>query len=129
MPKAQRFGSGPKYAGEPSYYVDSCFKPNTTKGVGFGFGNKKQFPEWLQKNMKENPAPGAYFEEGKASTHLRSRGPTFGISHRFYEKVTIPKQMSPEKVTISNQSNFCDNLRIKADTTLEMTLLLDVITY
>lgn len=47
VPKAPRFGSGPKYAGEPSYYVDSCFKPNSTKGVGFGFGNKRQFPEWM----------------------------------------------------------------------------------
>lgn len=47
MPKAQRFGSGQKYAGEPSYFVDSCFKPNSSKGVGFGFGNKRQFPEWL----------------------------------------------------------------------------------
>lgn len=61
MPKAQRFGVGLKYAGEPSYYVDSCFKPNSSKGVGFGFGTKRQFPEWLERNMKENPAPGAYF--------------------------------------------------------------------
>jgi len=65
VPKAPRFGSGPKYAGEPSYYVDTCFKPNSTKGVGFGFGNKRQFPEWLEKNMKENPAPGAYFYQSK----------------------------------------------------------------
>lgn len=47
MPKANRFGTGPKYAGEPSYYVDSCFKPNSTRGVGFGYGNKRQFPEWM----------------------------------------------------------------------------------
>jgi hypothetical protein len=44
MPKAQRFNSGPKYSGEPSYYVDSCFRPGSTKGVGFGFGSKRQFP-------------------------------------------------------------------------------------
>ena len=44
MPKAPRFHSGPKYSGEPSYYVDTCFKPNSPKGVGFGFGNKRQFP-------------------------------------------------------------------------------------
>ena len=47
MPKANRFGSGTKYTGEPSYCVDSCFKPNSTRGVGFGFGNKRQFPEWM----------------------------------------------------------------------------------
>lgn len=48
MPKADRFAThGPKYVGEPSYYVDSCFKPNSGKGVGFGFGNKKQFPDWM----------------------------------------------------------------------------------
>jgi len=44
MPKAQRFNSGPKYSGEPSYYVDSCFRPGGTKGAGFGFGSKRQFP-------------------------------------------------------------------------------------
>jgi len=32
--------------------MDSCFKTNSGKGVGFGFGNKKQFPEWLLRNMK-----------------------------------------------------------------------------
>ena len=47
VPKASRFGHGPKYAGEPSYYVDTCFKQNSSKGAGFGFGNKRQFPEWL----------------------------------------------------------------------------------
>lgn len=47
VPKADRFSSGPKYSGEPSYYIDSCFKPNSGKGVGFGFGNKKQFPDWM----------------------------------------------------------------------------------
>ena len=52
MPKGNRFGSGAKYAGEPSYYVDTCFKPNSGRGVGFGFGNKQQFPEWQVKNMK-----------------------------------------------------------------------------
>lgn len=52
MPKANRFGSAPKYSGEPSYYVDSCFKPSSGKGAGFGFGNKRQFPEWMEKNMK-----------------------------------------------------------------------------
>jgi hypothetical protein len=67
MPKASRFHNGQKYVGEPSYYVDSCFKPNATRGTGFGFGNKKQFPEWLERNMKENPAPGAYFEQPKSA--------------------------------------------------------------
>lgn len=52
MPKAPRFGHGPKYAGEPSYYVETSFKNNSGKGAGFGFGNKRQFPEWLEKNMK-----------------------------------------------------------------------------
>ncbi len=60
MPKADRFGRGATYSGEPSYYVDSCFKSNSGKGAGFGFGSKKQFPDWMEKNMKENPAPGSY---------------------------------------------------------------------
>lgn len=52
MPKAERFSNEPKYSGEPSYYVESSFKPNSGKGVGFGFGNKKQFPDWMSRNMK-----------------------------------------------------------------------------
>lgn len=47
MPKANRFGNGPKYQGEPSYYVDTAFKPNSGKGAGFGFGSKRQFPDWM----------------------------------------------------------------------------------
>jgi len=46
--------------------------------------------------MKEIPAPGAYFGETGKGSITRPRGPTFGISHKFYEKVTIPKE-SPEK--------------------------------
>ena len=44
IPKANRFGHGPKYAGEPSYYVETSFKNNSGRGTGFGFGNKRQFP-------------------------------------------------------------------------------------
>jgi hypothetical protein len=47
VPKANRFTNGPKYSGEPSYYVESCFKSNSRKGAGFGYGRKKQFPEWM----------------------------------------------------------------------------------
>jgi hypothetical protein len=103
MPKGQRFNSGPKYSGEPSYYVDTCFKPNSSRGVGFGFGNKRQFPEWMERNMKENPAPGSYFDHGNR-TEFRSRGPTFGISHKYYEKVTIPKEASKEKAFLNKSS-------------------------
>jgi hypothetical protein len=42
----------------------------------------------MEKNMKENPPPGAYLE---SNADMRSKGPTFGISHKFYEKVMIPK--------------------------------------
>ena len=92
MPKSNRFHHGPKYIGEPSYYVDTCFKPHSGKGVGFGFGNKRQFPEWMEKNMKENPAPGCYDRQHNTSGEFRPRGPTFGIGHKYYEKVTIPKE-------------------------------------
>jgi hypothetical protein len=44
MPKAMRFSNEPKYTGEPTYCMDSCFRPNSNKGVGFGFGGKRQFP-------------------------------------------------------------------------------------
>lgn len=92
MPKSHRFTTGPKYSGEPSYYIDSAFKPSSGKGAGFGFGNKRQFPEWMEKNMKENPAPGNYDKPQNVSTDFRPKGPTFGISHKYYEKVTIPKE-------------------------------------
>lgn len=91
MPRAHRFANGPKYTGEPTYVMDSCFKTSSSKGVGFGFGNKRQFPEWLERNMKENPAPGAYLEGGDSRTEYHAKGPTFGIPHKYYEKVTIPK--------------------------------------
>lgn len=43
--------------------------------------------------MKENPPPGAYFDHhSSTSTEFRPKGPTFGIAHRYYEKVTIPKE-------------------------------------
>ncbi len=71
--------------------MDSCFKTSSTKGVGFGFGNKRQFPEWMERNMKENPAPGAYLEGGDSKTEYHAKGPTFGIPYKYYEKVTIPK--------------------------------------
>ena len=91
MPKSNRFAYNTKYVGEPSYYVDTAFKPNSGKGVGFGFGNKRQFPEWMEKNMKENPAPGAY-DRQTAPSDFRPKGPTFGISHKHYERVMIPRE-------------------------------------
>lgn len=51
MPKANRFNNGPKYSGEPTFYTDSSFRPNG-KGAGFGFGSKRQFPDWMERNMK-----------------------------------------------------------------------------
>jgi len=84
--------------------MDSCFKPNPTKGAGFGFGGKRQFPEWMERNMKENPPPGAYFDD-KGSIH--SRGPTFGLSHKYYQKVLIPKEKSTAGLTGQTvRSNF-----------------------
>ncbi len=53
-----------------------------------GYGNKKPHPDWLQRNMKENPAPGDY----KASPLLdNKKGKSFGISYKYYEKVVIMK--------------------------------------
>lgn len=43
--------------------------------------------------MKDNPAPGSYFDTGYDS---RNRGPTFGISHKHYEKVMIPREKKPQ---------------------------------
>lgn len=54
----------------------------------------------MERNMKENPAPGAYFEQPKLR-EVRAKGPTFGISYKFYEKVTIPREKSPERMVQS----------------------------
>lgn len=100
MPKANRFNSDPKYSGEPSYCLDSCFKSNPTKGAGFGFGGKRQYPAWMERNMKENPPPGAYIDSSK---EVKTKGKTFGISHKYYEKVLIPKEkMASVQATRSN---------------------------
>lgn len=39
--------------------------------------------------MKENPPPGAYFDDKNGGN---SKGPTFGLSHKYYQKVIIPKE-------------------------------------
>jgi hypothetical protein len=59
--------------------------------------------------MKENPAPGAYFDQhaSTSGTDFRIKGPSFGISFKYYEKVFIPREKnnlssfirkSPDKV-------------------------------
>ena len=111
IPKANRFGSGPKYAGQPSYYIDTCFKPNSGRGVGFGYGNKRQFPEWMERNMKENPAPGAYMDQHSTTTNdFRPKGPTFGISYKYYQKVTIPKDKKNASISQS-KNKFNEGLK------------------
>lgn len=39
--------------------------------------------------MKENPPPGAYSD---VNSDHRPKGPTFGIAHKYYDKVMIPKE-------------------------------------
>lgn len=39
--------------------------------------------------MRENPPPGAYID---VNSDNRPKGPTFGIAHKYYEKVMIPKE-------------------------------------
>lgn len=48
--------------------------------------------------MKENPSPGAYID---VNSDIRPKGPTFGIAHKYYEKVMIPK----EKLTHRSKFN------------------------
>jgi hypothetical protein len=78
--------------------------------VGFGFGGKRQFPDWMERNMKENPPPGAYFD---GQHDLRSRGPTFGLSHKYYEKVIIPKEKGsgPTVQTVRSSNVLMQNCR------------------
>ena len=80
--------------------MDTSFG-RTGKGVGFGYGKKRQFPDWMERNMKENPAPGSYIDQHNTTVDFRSKGPTFGISYKHYEKVMIPKEKKASKVSTS----------------------------
>ena len=61
MPKGERFRDRPKYNGvEPSYYVESCFGKDRSRGPHIGFGDKKIIPDYQVRNMKDNPAPNRY---------------------------------------------------------------------
>lgn len=56
--------------------------------------------------MKENPAPGAYMDYHSTTTNdFRPKGPTFGISYKYYEKVTIPKEKKNASTSQSNKRN------------------------
>lgn len=43
----------------------------------------------MERNMKENPPPGAYIDDNGS---FKSKGPSFGLSHKYYQKVIIPKE-------------------------------------
>lgn len=53
--------------------------------------------------MKENPAPGSYFDNLLRDSH---KGPTFGISHKYYQKVMIPKEKNSSVLTMRSKSKF-----------------------
>jgi hypothetical protein len=93
-----------KYSGEPTYCNDSCFKPNPYKGAGIGFGRKKQFPDWMEKNMIDNPAPGVYNKSMRDI--IKPKGPTFGVGHKYYEKVLLPteKKTHTSKMAITRST-------------------------
>jgi hypothetical protein len=57
----------------------------------------------MERNMKENPPPGAYFDDKNG---LASKGPTFGLSHKYYQKVVIPK----EQKSVTTGQNVRSNL-------------------
>ena len=64
----------------------------------------------MEKNMKENPAPGCYDRQHNTSGEFRPRGPTFGIGHKYYEKVTIPKEKKMLKsFQLISSSNLSSN--------------------
>lgn len=53
--------------------------------------------------MKENPAPGAYEAEAESPA---KKGPTFGISYKYYEKVMIPREEKKNRVTSKQFRNL-----------------------
>lgn len=92
MPKAERFRDRPKYNGvEPSYHVESCFKNDRSRGPHIGFGEKKILPDYVMKNMKENPGPDTYGSIERKE-HDYKKGKTFGASRVCYDKVLVPDE-------------------------------------
>ena len=63
----------------------------------------------MERNMKENPAPGSYFDHPATAMEFRARGPTFGLPYKYYEKVMIPKEKTvyprPERKSPERVSN------------------------
>ena len=106
VPKGPRF-RGVKYNGlEPSYYVNTCFSKKN-KGPSFGFGNRKPYPDWLVRNMHENPAPNLYSVVIPPEDPLFSKGFSFGIPYSYYDKTSLVGA-EPSK-PISNRSQVLDN--------------------
>lgn len=63
--------------------------------------------------MKENPPPGAYFDDKNGQT---SKGPTFGLSHKYYQKVIIPKEQKGHTSgqTVRSTHYFIKNFHLYA---------------
>jgi hypothetical protein len=60
--------------------------------ASFGFGSRRPYPEWMERNMKELPAPGAY-ELGRVPE--RKKGVSFGLGYQAYEKVLCQLDRPP----------------------------------
>jgi len=88
VPKARRFLKPRLQEAGNTYFSGSCFQQSKSKGTSFGYGNRKAYPLWLERNMKENPAPNSYQEVESTSPRL-PKGYSFGLSYHYYQKATI----------------------------------------
>jgi hypothetical protein len=90
IPKGARFNSRVEVI-EPSYYVANSINKSKYQITTLGYGNRRPYPQWMERNMRELPAPGAY-NLVQTSKPFDIKGKTFGMPHACYEKVLIKEE-------------------------------------
>ena len=79
--------------------------------------------------MKDNPSPGAYNE---SKNDYNNRGPSFGLSYKYYQKVMIPKEMiNLSKVQVDRSKIYLiqNSRRLRKDENDQFTILYQIHQY
>lgn len=118
VPKATRFGEAKYVCSGTTYYTGTCFEAKG-KGTSFGFGERKPYPLWMERNMKEYPAPNTYLNKPSATCDFKSKGFSFGLSYRHYEKTGIfgaePLKKSQTNGRLKTVKSNCGKIRSKKE--------------
>ena len=80
----------------------------------------------MLRNMKENPAPGAYIGQQNTSLDFRPKGPTFGISYKYYDKAVITKEKKLPRISESKQWYYLENQPAKWYPIIIIIYLIDI---